>query len=464
AYHDILEMRLDPGMRIANQEAVLDPGNLIPAFLENYADFFRLFFSEDPDLMERLEPVLDQRLSQLEGGDRHSPYYLYCLGTVHFQRALIAIKFGSHITAALQIRKSYLELKENQKDFPSFGANQMLLGSMETVIGTIPSGYQWAVRILGLSGTIAGGMQDLESFLKDTDREARIFQEEGSLYYGYLDFSIANHPVQALKFLQGCPMDPTRNELFAMVLINLAMNRQMGAYAEQVYHNLEMDSSYFHVPLLDLESGTLEMDRLQLDSSLRELSKYAFGFKGNFYVSDALLRMSWDELLKGEKARAAQYLHMILERKNSITDADKAARLEARRGRLPNGVLLRARLLSDGGYFDQAMDLIQGLHVSDFPDPADKVEWVYRMGRIEALEGKTSEAIVFYDLATRIGGSGSAYFAARAALELGGIYEKGGQKDKALLFYRKCLDMHEQEYKDYLDQLAKAGINRITGD
>jgi hypothetical protein len=48
AYGEIIQLRLDAGLAILDSEKKKDPDNLIPWFLENYIDFFVLFFDEDP--------------------------------------------------------------------------------------------------------------------------------------------------------------------------------------------------------------------------------------------------------------------------------------------------------------------------------------------------------------------------------------------------------------------------------
>jgi hypothetical protein len=46
---------------------------------------------------------------------------------------------------------------------------------------------------------------------------------------------------------------------------------------------------------------------------------------------------------------------------------------------------------------------------------------------------------------------------------MGYIYEKRKEKAKAIECYQACLDMKEHDYKNSLDQRAKAGIQRVNG-
>ena len=78
--------------------------------------------------------------------------------------------------------------------------------------------------------------------------------------------------------------------------------------------------------------------------------------------------------------------------------------------------------------------------------------------------GRTDDAIRNYLIAIRLGQYRKEHYAARAALQIGQIYESHGQKALAITYYQKCLDMGEHDYKDSLDQRAKSGIARCKGE
>src|SRR5882672_9325218 len=58
AYDEIIKLKLNTGKLILEAEKKVHPGNLIPYFLENYIDFFTLFFNEDPDEYRRRKSSL----------------------------------------------------------------------------------------------------------------------------------------------------------------------------------------------------------------------------------------------------------------------------------------------------------------------------------------------------------------------------------------------------------------------
>src|SRR5690606_20326700 len=102
-------------------------------------------------------------------------------------------------------------------------------------------------------------------------------------------------------------------------------------------------------------------------------------FKGKFYVKEALQRLSWAYFLKGDMATAKRYRNLVLQRGNTETDADKQALKEAKSGKWPDPLLLKARLMSDGGFYEEARDLLLTKRSNDFPTVAHKLEYAYRL-------------------------------------------------------------------------------------
>jgi tetratricopeptide (TPR) repeat protein len=215
------------------------------------------------------------------------------------------------------------------------------------------------------------------------------------------------------------------------------------------------------MPIWDMQMGYAKADRLDKESIIY-LDRFLLHFKGNFYVKDVLQKISWIYYLNQEPEKAAAARARILTSPNSETDADKQAVKEAESGRWPNEALLKARLLDDGGYYYQALQVLAGKQISSFQDIQDRLEYSYRIGRIYDALGRKDEAIRSYQQALAMGQNRREYYGARAALQLGYIYESQGDKKTALMYFRKVLEMKSHDYKNALDQKAKAGIERCT--
>lgn len=459
AYKSIIQLRLDDGQRLLDLEKSKHPDNLVPYFLENYIDFFTLFFNEDPAEYKKRIGNREKRLELMEDGPESSPFYLYTRAVIHFQWAAVRIKFGHNWDAGWEFRRSFLQVKENLGLFPDFSPNLLYNGAMQVAAGTIPDGYKWLSNLLGIRGSIKNGMARLENFLHTGDEWAELFNEEAIFYYCYLTFYVQNEKERVFRFIRSQQLDLVNNHLFAYLAANLSLNDQQAESAWRIITGRNKNPGYFITPVWDMELGYARLYHLESDAAVY-LERFVNNFKGNFYVKDALQKLSWYYYLQSDQEKAVLYRRKILERGTTYTEADKQAQKEAATAHWPNALLLRARLLNDGGYHREALRLLHGKSAKDFALPEEKLEFAYRAGRIYDDLHTEKEAIAFYRDAIALGENRKEYFAARAALQLGFIYEKKGDKATAISWFRKCISMKDHDYKNSLDQRAKAGILR----
>jgi hypothetical protein len=78
--------------------------------------------------------------------------------------------------------------------------------------------------------------------------------------------------------------------------------------------------------------------------------------------------------------------------------------------------------------------------------------------------GNDSMGIVFYKQAIELGEHRKEHFAARAALQIGYIFEQRHDKQTAKQWFQRCMDMEDHDFKNSLDQRAKAGIARCNNE
>ena len=463
AYREIIRLRLDEGNRLLAAEKKRDPDNLIPVFLDNYIDFFQLFFSEDPAAYQAWKGRLDQRIESMSQGPESSPFNLFTRSVIHFQWAAIKIKFGYNWDAGWEFRRSFLQSKECQKKFPGFGPATMLSGAMQVVAGTIPDGYKWLSTLLGIRGSVSGGMKELDRFLVADDPWSELYRDESTFYYLYLQFYILNKREDVFSYIRQHRLDVRNNYLYTYLYANLCLNDQQSALTQQIIQEKSHAPGYLDMPQWDLEMGYASLNHLEQATPLY-LERFLRRFKGRFYVKDALAKLAWYYYLKGDQARADSLRGLVLQRGTAESDADRQALKEARSRRWPDKTLLQSRLLSDGGYFEEALRSLQGVSTSSFAQPEEKCELAYRLGRIYDGLGRGDEAIAAYLTTIKTGEHLKEYYAARAALQAGYIYERRGDQDKAVAFFQKCISLKDHDYKNSLDQRAKAGIARCKGE
>ena len=59
--------------------------------------------------------TLKSDLKLMDKGPENSPYFLFTKSVIHFQWAAVRIKFGYNWDAGWQLRRAYLQIKENMR-------------------------------------------------------------------------------------------------------------------------------------------------------------------------------------------------------------------------------------------------------------------------------------------------------------------------------------------------------------
>jgi tetratricopeptide (TPR) repeat protein len=231
-----------------------------------------------------------------------------------------------------------------------------------------------------------------------------------------------------------------------------------------VINNRNKSADYLQIPAWDFELAYANLNHLELPGAIAGFERFTKTFKGNFYLKDAYQKLSWAYYLQGNIAAAEAARKNVLSRGNTDSDADKKANKDAKTGVWSNPILLKARLLNDGGYHKEAYAMLEGKKSTDFKTAEEQLEFIYRVARVYDDLGYDAKAIDAYEDVIRVGIDRKEYFASRAALQIAYIYEKQGKKAEAIKFYERCIAMDDHEYKDSIDQRAKSGIARCKGE
>lgn len=458
AHQYIQSLQFTEAKKILVNEKAANPNNLIPYFLENTIDFISIYISEDKTTFDALSKNKDIRLNKIKAGDNTSPYYLYCQAEIQIQWAFARLKFEEYVTAFNEVRKAFLMLEENDRKFPFFIANKKSLGMLHAIVGAIPDKYKWGVSILGMDGTIDQGMFELESVINYSKTNTFLFTQEAYLYYAFLSLYLQKDDTKAWNMVKD--LDTKNNLLNTFCVASIGMRTGKNNEAITVLNNRPKGSNYFPFPFLDFLQGLAHLRKLDPTASIY-FNTFLSNFKGKNYIKEAYQKLAWNALLQGDKIKYKEYMQLCIAKGDDIIDDDKQALLEAKSGYIPNIVLLRSRLLFDGGYYKEALKNLEGYSTDNFTEPREKAEFTYRAGRIYHASGNPSQAKGFYFSTIKYGENLPQYFAASAALKLGEIYEQEGDYTKAKQYFDKCIAMRNEEYKTGLDSQAKAGLNRL---
>lgn len=464
AYQCIFELKLATAKQLIANEKRLRPNNAIVPLLENYVDYFYLLSTESKAEFERLAGNKDKRLSQISDDDKNSPYYLYAQAEINLQWALIRGRYGSYYTAAREINKANGMLQENSKKFPSFHLNGKGLGLINAVMGALPDGFmKSALATFGIKGDLQKGLNMLDQLAENLPKSAyEPFYEETVFYYVYVLSDVAHHPSAYAKTMKYtariADSSLLKTYLQAYVCIKNAHNEE----AIAILNNRPTGAYYQAFPYLDYLMGIAKLNKLDYNAADSYFDRFLQSNKGVNYIKDTNLHLGWIALLKNDTAGYKAFMAKTKTSGYTYQERDKQALNEAN-GPLPNKDLLKARLLFDGGYFSRALDILSDHKVDDFNTAKDKTDYFYRLGRVNDDLGKDDTAIACYQNAINIGKSLKYYYAAKAAIQIGKIYEKRKEAAKAKAYYTTAINMKDHEFEGSIETEAKLALKRIGG-
>ncbi|MBX2815450.1 MAG: hypothetical protein KTR24_05625 [Saprospiraceae bacterium] len=460
AYEQIFSLRFQEAQQTLIRLKVEQPHNQIYFLLRNYIDCLTLFIGENTTTYQRLRRNKELRLDQLRQGDRSSPYYLYAQADIYLQWAITRVKFSEYFQAVMEIKRAFHLLERNRRLFPDFMPNQKNLGLMHALIGTVPDAYKWGVQILGMNGTIDQGKAEIEAVLAHADQEDFVFEQETRVMYAYLLLHLENNKERAWEVMESAQVDPTTNPLGCFVKANIAMQTRRNDLAIALLEARPAGDAFFSFPYLEFMLGVAKLNRLD-EAAADHLQSYLEQTKGLHYIKEAYQKLAWNACIHGRDADYHRYMEACLKLGQARVDEDIAALEEARQDALPQRDLLKARVLSDGGYHNQAAQLLRTLDNDEFVHAKHRIEYHYRLGRIHHALGLTDEALADYRQTLATGGGEPYYFACNAAVLSGNLYEELDMKEEAIASYRQALTLRPEEYRLSLHQKAKAGLNRL---
>ena len=461
AYDYIIMLKLDRGQEILDSLKIYQPQNMAVYHIENYIDFFRIFINEDYNEFSILEKNKNRRIARLEKIDKNSPYYKFSIAEVNLQWALNRLKFEEYFTALREINAAYDLLQENKEMFPQFVANNKSLSIIHAIIGTLPDTYRSLLRFFsGLDGTVDQGAKEIYDILEYSKNNRFFFTDEAYTIASFIAFHLENDVQKAWRIIKDANLDFESSPLAGFVYANMAQKTGHNDLAIDILQRIPRSKNRMPFYYLDYMLGCSKLYNMDSDAGYY-LKSYVKNFHGKNYIKDAYLKLAWYELIINNNERGYwNNIEKCLSKGEKIVDEDKSAYKEAMKADLSNRILLKARLYFDGAYYLKAyVYLVQ--HQEDFSKAGDNLlEYNYRMGRVlQALN--SMDAIDYFQKTIDAGSDSGLYFACNAALQTGIIYEKLKNYNKAKEYYKLCLKLKPDEYKNSLHQKAKAGLMRI---
>ncbi|MFH0894992.1 MAG: tetratricopeptide repeat protein [Bacteroidota bacterium] len=463
AYQCLVSLKIDEAHKYILAEKISAPKNLLPSYLENFSEFLVCVLDEDRNYFEKCKKNEEPRIEAWENSDDNSPFRIYIIAETRLQWALLKAKFGDPLGAALDLNSSYRWYQKNQELYPNFAPNKKGLGILHTLFSLIPDEYSWLFKILGYKGSLRQGLSELVNAFVQTHiyPEYKFLRTELLFIISFIHINLINQQKDLESIKKHMIAEGSDQPLLLFARVNIEMKSGQNNAALTLMESRPRSNEYHPFYYLDYLEGIARLNQLDL-SAINHFEFFLSHYKGYNYIKSALQKIAWCYLLNENRTKYTEFIQKISTAGSVLVDEDKQAQKEFALKIPPNVVLLKARLLCDGGYYEKALStLTDKNNLLKITSEQDLLELQYRMGRIFHKLKKIAEAISYYEKTIIAGKDKPYYFAANAALELGIIYEEKKNYSAARKNYNLCLSMKNHEYRNSLEQKAKAGLSRI---
>lgn len=460
AYHLITSLQFEKGDLIIKKVKTDYTENLLIYHIENYRDIIEILISEDVLIYERLKGNKMLRLEKLKSGNPQSPYFLFSQAEVIIHWAMVSLKFGKYYDAAIELNRAIGMLEKNKALFPDFLPNNKSLSFIHAAIGTVPNFYKNLLSLVSnFNGSIEQGLSEINKILEKTSPESDLFYSEAIAIKALILIHFENKKEEAWQLLNTSNLDHIENPLLTFLFANTANHAGHNDLAIKILESRVKSPRFQYFPHLDYLLGNAKLHRLDSDADLY-LQTYTKHFKGGSYIKDAYKKMAWSQLIIHNNSESYHfYMEQCIALGNDGNEVDKSALYEAKNNVVPHKLLLKARLLFDGGYYKKAVAKVEEID-TQLLSSSETMEFYYRSGRIQQALQNDEVAIRFYQRCLTHELSENSFFACNAALQMGFIYENIDAQ-KAGIFFKKCISMNPSQYKNSLHQKAKAGLQRV---
>lgn len=459
-FADLQRLKTQPARQLLVSEPAKAPG--VRIFLDDYADMLSLVTSDDDQLFDQLSDREDDRLDALKQLSEASPWQRVLQAEVRLHWAFVKLKFGREVSASWDVIRAYKLLAENQKRFPNFLPTYKSLGTLHVMIGSVPENYAWVANLLGLHGTIRQGQQELQRAQQDAlfGLEARLIDLLVRAYV--LKFTDADG-----QTLQRLVRDSPDNLLLHFFGATIEQKNGHSQQALTYLTTRPIGPAYQPLPVVDNILGDIYLQKGQYNIAAPYFSQFLQTYKGRNFLKDSHYKLFLCQWLANQPdARSRPFLVKVTTIGRTTVESDKAAQKFAeaylKRGASPGQkVLMRARLASDGGFTDSALAYLQPYSEAQFATVDERAEYNYRLGRIHQRRSVPDAAIPYLSRALALSEADQLSFGATAALQLGYIYQQKNDRASARSFFQKALSFKRHEYKNSVDNKARAGINGL---
>ncbi len=457
AWEQLMDLKLTSAKNTLNAELKQNPTNYYAYYLEQCVDALALVAIPSKDLYQNFEKNFDRRMAIMEEKDMESPYYFACRSEMLLQMCIFNVLHGDKISGVRKGYRAYKATYRNREKYPDFAMSKKMDGFFNVAVSNMPSFVRWAATVFGVSGNADNGVNILKSYYEEV-KHIRGLNLDAAIFV-ILPYKLNKEPAKAYSFINTLDTTLIKSKLINYFYINTAYRSGRN---ELAYNELQ------HFDISDIEFDFLPYDYMMGKVLLRKLDTNAIDYLQNYlrktkddnYIKETFNNIASYYLVHGNKEQFKYYKQMALENGKDVNERDRESLYDSKLDYIPDINLTRAKLLTDGGYFEEGIDALIAFEKQQNEFLPYQLENQLIKGRLLLARGNKDAAISAFKKVVDLGEDLDYYFASEAALRLGWIYL---ESDKVIAkdYFEECLDLYQSNFYEYIEEIANRELKLL---
>ncbi len=457
---DILFLRFDKAGNEIEKANQSNPYSPVYLYLENYLEFLENLIDGNSASYKTYKTNSERRIRKIERNASDNISSLRYLAEMNFQSFALAIYHRENFTALkhflLSLNQSNNYLAMSNHSLKSY----RMKGLITIILASIPDEYYKIASIIGINENLDNGINMLEDYSISCKQNKTEYLESVILMLFVRHIFIRDFN-ENFEYLQNMPIVYLENPMFRLAYLLSASKAGQNDLVISILEKYPQKKDEHRICYFNYLLGESLLNQLDTLAN-HSLHDFLECSPGGIYTAAAYRKLAWCSLLGNDTIEFYKFRTNVITTDNIIVDADNQAVNEFTIQEIPNVDLLKARLLFDGGYYRQALEMLLNFDVRKrLKNVYEQVEYTYRLARIYHMLNDTEKAIRLYQLTLDNGLDYPLYYAANSALQLGIIYENLEDKHQAELYYNKVFDIKDSVYGYRFRHDAREGLRRL---
>ncbi|QNP51489.1 hypothetical protein H9L05_15910 [Hymenobacter qilianensis] len=265
-----------------------DPTNVGTVLVADCLEMVEILISQDAKLYSTVLEAQNKRLETLEKAPQ-SPLRDYSSAQLRLHQAVLQVVFEHEVQGAWNLRQAYQQMQGVSKRYPGFLPARKSLGMLEFAIGSLPEGYRWFLRLLGLSGSVESGLQHLRA----AAQRPHDFQLESQLILALVEETYYRRSNETTQLVTRLAAQQPDNLLVNFLVISQNKKLHRTDHALAAFRTRPTGSSYLPVAYLHHMAADLLLYQGQFAASERENLRFLQLYRGSTTARPLLSSFIW---------------------------------------------------------------------------------------------------------------------------------------------------------------------------